>query len=285
MKLRWLSPAKLNLFLHITGRRPDGYHELQTLFQFLDYCDEFEFESRDDGIIELENPIEGVANEDNLIIKAANKLKALPQCRANMGVSIKLKKNLPMGGGLGGGSSNAATTLLALNQLWELHLSRDELKAIGLTLGADVPVFIHGEACLAEGVGEQFSPVSVEESWFLVIKPDCHVNTGEIFLNPSLTRNTKNSRIRAPMNWEILGSFKNDCESVVRKLYPDINQALDWLSQYGLARMTGTGSCVFSPFPSEEEASKIATLLPKDMKALIAKGVNKSPGLVPVTLE
>jgi len=278
MKSLWLSPAKLNLFLHITGQREDGYHLLQTVFQFLDYSDQLLFETRNDDVIALENSLPGVADEDNLIIRAARKLQAYSTNKAGKkGVNIQLLKKLPMGGGLGGGSSNAATTLLALNHLWQLDLTTDELKSIGLELGADVPIFIHGEACLAEGIGEQFTNIELEPCWYLVLVPNCQVNTGEIFSDPTLTRNSKTIRIRTSLNWAFLGTLRNDCEAVVKKRYPEVNQALEWLSQYGIARMTGTGCCVFTSFPSEQEARKIATLLPKSMQAFVARGVNKSP--------
>ena len=278
MKTYWLAPAKLNLFLHIVGRRNNGYHELQTLFQFLDYSDEFSFQLRNDGIIELENSIEGVADADNLVIRAAKILQNHPKNEHKyLGASIGLKKILPMGGGLGGGSSDAATTIMALNQLWNLNLSSAEMQEIGLKLGADVPVFIHGKSCLAEGVGDEFSTVDVVEPWYLVLIPNCHVNTGEIFSDPALTRNSKTFRIRAPLTWEDLGRFRNDCESVVTAKYPEINQALRWLSQYGTARMTGTGCCVFSAFSTEEEAKSIASKRPDGLKAFVARGVNQSP--------
>lgn len=278
MKARWLAPAKLNLFLHITGQRDDGYHTLQTAFQFLDYCDELSFETSNDGVIALENSLPGVADKDNLIIRAAKKLHDHPTCDSNIkGVTIQLEKKLPMGGGLGGGSSNAATTLLALNELWQLNLPLDELKTIGLQLGADVPVFIHGEACIAEGIGERFSHAQPEQAWYLVLVPDCTVNTGEIFSDPTLTRNSKTIRIRAPLTWQVLGELRNDCETVVKNKYPEVNQALEWLSRFGLARMTGTGCCVFSAFPSAQDARKIASQVPEGMQAFVAKGVNQSP--------
>ena len=280
MKTTWLSPAKLNLFLHITGRRQDGYHELQTLFQFLDYSDELTFEFRDDGVIQLENSLNGVADEDNLIILAAHQLKSSAKINTDdKGVNIQLLKKLPMGSGLGGGSSNAATTLLALNQLWNLELSIDELKSIGLQLGADVPVFIHGQTCLAEGIGDIFTDVETEECWYLIMVPDCHVSTSEIFSDPTLTRNSKTIRIRTPVTWGFLGELGNDCEAVVRRQYPEVNQALEWLSKFGIARMTGTGCCVFSAFPSEKEACKIADCRPKGMKAFVARGLNRSPAI------
>ncbi|PCJ46113.1 MAG: 4-(cytidine 5'-diphospho)-2-C-methyl-D-erythritol kinase [Gammaproteobacteria bacterium] len=273
----WLAPAKLNLFLHITGQRPDGYHNLHTAFQFLDYSDELTFTSRHDGIINLETPLKGVSDEDNLIIRAAKLLHSQANCNQQFGVNIRLKKVLPMGGGLGGGSSNAATSLLALNQLWQLNLASHELKRIGLELGADVPVFIHGEACIAKGIGEEFTPAYPEQNWYLVLVPTCHVNTSEIFSDSALTRDSKTLRIRAPLNWEVLGKLRNDCESVVTKRYPEVKQALSWLSKYGVARMTGTGCCVFCSFPTEQEAKKVQNLLPLDLKGFVARGVNQSP--------
>ncbi len=275
----WLSPAKLNLFLHITGRRADGYHDLQTVFQFLDFCDELMFDIQSDGLIELESTLPGVPDEENLIIRAARKLHNFVNNDQQLGVRITLNKKLPMGGGLGGGSSNAATTLLALNQLWELELSETTLQEIGLELGADVPVFIHGKSCFAEGLGEQFTNVTPKELWYLVLIPDCHVNTGEIFSDPTLTRNSKTIRIRAPLNWEVSDTLRNDCESVVTRRYPEVNQTLEWLSQYGIARMTGTGCCVFLGFPSAEEARKIATRRPEGIRAFVARGVNRSPAI------
>jgi len=278
MSSLWLSPAKLNLFLHITGQRADGYHYLQTAFQFLDYSDELRFDLRSDGVINLVNSIEGVPDEDNLIIRAANILQQHINCYTFVsGVDIRLNKKLPMGGGLGGGSSNAATTLLALNELWQLNISNDELKQIGLQLGADVPVFIHGKSCIAEGIGEQFTPANPVQCWYLILIPSCHVKTSEIFSDSALTRNSKTLRIRAPLNWEELGKLRNDCESVVTKLYPEVKQALSWLSNYGIARMTGTGSCVFCSFPTEQEAKKVQNLLHDTIKSFVARGVNQSP--------
>lgn len=278
MSKQWLSPAKLNLFLHITGQRSDGYHFLQTAFQFLDYSDELNFELRSDGIINLVNSIEGVPDKDNLIVRAAKILQQHSNCNASIsGANINLSKKLPMGGGLGGGSSNAATTLLALNELWQLNISNNELKKIGLQLGADVPVFLHGESCIAEGIGEQFTPATPDQCWYLILIPACHVKTSEIFSDSALTRNSKTLRIRAPLNWEELGKLRNDCESVVKKRYPKVKQALSWLSDYGITRMTGTGCCVFCSFPTEQEAKKVQTLLQDDIKSFVAKGVNQSP--------
>ncbi len=281
MSKRWFSPAKLNLFLHITGQRKDGFHELQTVFQFLDYCDELTFDIHDDGLISLTQSLPDVDDKDNLIIKAAKKLQQRLPTKNKLGAIIGINKKLPMGGGLGGGSSNAATTLVALNELWNLNLTTNELMSIGLELGADVPVFIYGKACYAEGVGEICSEVEPEESIYLILVPNCHVNTGEIFSNPTLTRNSKTIRIRAPLTWEVLGGLNNDCEAVVTKSYPEVNQALIWLNQYGLARMTGTGACVFLVCKSQQEASNIVNQkpngIPEGMKAFIAKGLNLSP--------
>lgn len=284
MRSVWMSPAKLNLFLHITGRRADGYHELQTIFQFLNYSDKLTFESREEGDLILENPITGVAYEDNLIIRAATLLQSqrYPTFEKK-GVSIRLEKKLPIGGGLGGGSSNAATTLLALNHLWKLNLSKNELQTIGLQLGADVPIFIHGEACFADGVGDRFSTADPEELWYLIAVPNCRVNTAKIFSDPALTRNSKTIRIRAPLTWEVIGALGNDCERVVSAKYPEVNQALNWLSTFGIARMTGTGCCVFSAFSSEREAHAIAKQRPDGLEVFVAKGVNKSPGNRPIT--
>jgi 4-diphosphocytidyl-2-C-methyl-D-erythritol kinase len=278
MSKQWLAPAKLNLFLHITGQRSDGYHFLHTAFQFLDYSDELSFDLRTDGIINLVNSIEGVPDKDNLINRAAKILQEHPNCDSSIsGADINLNKKLPMGGGLGGGSSNAATTLLALNKLWQLNISTDELKKIGLQLGADVPVFIHGESCIAEGIGEHFTPAIPEECWYLILIPSCHVKTSEIFSDSALTRNSKTLRIRAPLNWEELGKLRNDCEAVVTKRFPKIKQALSWLSDYGIARMTGTGCCVFCSFPTEQEAKKVQNLLQDEIKSFVAQGVNQSP--------
>ncbi|XKH00198.1 4-(cytidine 5'-diphospho)-2-C-methyl-D-erythritol kinase [Marinobacter nauticus] len=270
------SPAKLNLFLHIVGTRPDGYHELQTLFQFLDYGDELTFTLTPDGPdIRLEQPIPGVADEDNLIIRAARTLaaragKPLP------GVTISVDKRLPMGGGLGGGSSNAATTLVGLNWLWQLNLSDDELAEIGLGLGADVPVFVRGRAAFAEGVGEKLTPAEPKENWFVVLKPDCEINTGKIFSQEGLTRDTPKITIRPAFEGDA-SRYRNDCEDVVKKLYPEVRQGLDWLSQFGPARLTGTGACIFGRFPTESAARIIWESKPSGITGFVAKGVNYSP--------
>jgi len=270
----WLTlpaPAKLNLFLHITGRRTDGYHNLQTIFQFLDYGDELSFRIRDDNQLTLSPEISGVPFEDNLIIKAARMLQA--KAGFSCGADIRLNKILPMGGGLGGGSSDAATTLLALNHLWKLNLNLDELADMGLSLGADVPVFIRGEAAFAEGVGEVLTPVpELDEPWFLVVCPQVHVDTGKIFTHEGLTRDTEVINIRTALRQ----GGRNDCQQVVTMLYPEIGKALNLLNKFSFAKMTGTGACIFSSFGSETEAKQVSDQLPAEYVAFVAKGTNLS---------
>lgn len=271
-RLTLLSPAKLNLFLHITGRRADGYHNLQTLFQLLDYGDEMSFSTRSDGQITLSPDLPGVPFEDNLIIKALRKL--LPYAPAHAGVDIHLHKRLPMGGGIGGGSSNAATTLVALNHLWECGLNRQQLLALGLSLGADVPVFINAQTAWAEGVGEALEPIKMQPKWFLVVQPDCHISTAEIFLHKDLTRDSSAIKVAAFLE----RGGKNDCEALVRKLYPAVDKAITWLQKFDRnARMTGTGACIFASFESAEEAQHVQALLPNDLSSFVAQGVNTSP--------
>jgi len=275
----WLhvpAPAKLNLFLHITGQRDDGYHNLQTLFQFIDRCDELSFRLRDDDQLTLEPQVDGVAFEDNLIIRAARALQqiGLQQHGKLPGADIRLKKILPMGGGLGGGSSDAATTLLTLNTLWQLQLSFDELADIGLRLGADVPVFVRGQAAFAEGVGEQLTPTpQLDEPWYLVVVPQVHVNTGKIFSNKCLTRDTEIINIRTALRRE----GNNDCQAVVSTLYPEVGKALNLLNNFSHAKLTGTGACIFSSFGSEAEAIRVSDQLPAEYVSFVAKGVNTSP--------
>ncbi|MBW4935715.1 4-(cytidine 5'-diphospho)-2-C-methyl-D-erythritol kinase [Marinobacter sp. F4206] len=270
------APAKLNLFLHIVGRRPDGYHELQTLFQFLDYGDDITFALTPERPgIRLTNSLDEVPDDDNLIVRAAKTLAALAT-NPLPGVSIGITKRLPMGGGLGGGSSNAATTLLGLNYLWQLNLSIDELAELGLTLGADVPVFVRGHAAFGEGVGEQLTPACPPEDWFVVLKPACNINTGKIFSEEGLTRDTPRITI-APAFEGDASRYRNDCEDVVRKLYPEVNQSLEWLAQFGPARLTGTGACIFGRFPTESAARIIWESKPSGVTGFVAKGVNSSP--------
>ncbi|NLY59165.1 MAG: 4-(cytidine 5'-diphospho)-2-C-methyl-D-erythritol kinase, partial [Gammaproteobacteria bacterium] len=239
------APAKLNLFLHITGRRKDGYHLLQTLFQFLDYGDTLHFTPRDDGQIRLTSELPGVAAEDNLIVRAARSLQQASGTR--LGADIRLDKRLPMGGGIGGGSSDAATTLLGLDRLWNTRLGEDRLAELGLQLGADVPVFVRGRAAWAEGVGEQLTPVEVDEPWYLVVAPACQVSTAEIFSDERLTRDTPAITLAAFREH----GGRNDCLPVVTARYPEIRNTLILLNKFCEAKMTGTGSCLFGAFPNE----------------------------------
>ena len=244
----WPAPAKLNLFLHITGRRADGYHLLQTVFQFIDYCDLLDFTVVENGEIRRSSALAGVAPEQDLVIRAARLLQRETGC--SEGVIIHVDKRIPMGGGLGGGSSDAATTLVALNRLWGQGLRVDELAGLGLQLGADVPVFIHGRAAWGEGVGEKLVAVEPAEPWFLVVRPDCSVSTAAVFNAVDLTRNTPAITIR-----DFLASGgRNDCENVVRNHYPQVAAALDWLNQFGTARLTGTGACIYASFEKERQA-------------------------------
>jgi 4-diphosphocytidyl-2-C-methyl-D-erythritol kinase len=269
--IAWPAPAKINLFLHITGQRDDGYHELQTAFQFLDYADSLQFRVQDHSDITLLTPIEGVDNEDNLIIRAARTLQ--DYAKVSKGVHISIKKRLPLGGGLGGGSSNAATTLVALNDLWQCGLSLDILATLGLTLGADVPVFIHGTAAWAEGIGEVLTKISPPEPWYVVIMPDCHVSTAEVFSSQELTRDCEPITISRFLS----GEGRNICEDVVVRHYPAVSEALDWLNQYGQSRMSGTGACLFSSFDSRNQAQVVFDAMPEGWHGFIAKGCNKSP--------
>ncbi len=265
------SPAKLNLFLHITGRRPDGYHLLQTVFQILDYGDELRFETSADPQLSLSCNLPDLNQPDNLVLRAAHLLQT--HCGIQQGARIHLDKRLPLGGGLGGGSSNAATTLLALNRLWQCGLDLDQLAALGLQLGADVPVFVRGRSAWAEGIGEQLFPLDLPETYFVVLIPACHASTPQIFSHPQLTRETPAIKIPA---FPVRGS-KNDCERVAALLYPEIREALHWLRQYGEARMTGTGASVFAGFGSAAEAATVLRLKPSNIKGFSAKGVNVSP--------
>ncbi|OAI28776.1 4-(cytidine 5'-diphospho)-2-C-methyl-D-erythritol kinase [Methylomonas koyamae] len=268
---KWPAPAKLNLMLRITGRRADGYHLLQTVFRFIDLCDWISFSPSVDGRVRLRNPIPGVPESDDLTVRAARLLKEYTGCAE--GVWIEIEKNLPMGGGLGGGSSDAATTLLVLNRLWGLGLSLETLMELGLRLGADVPVFVFGRAAWAEGVGEKLVAVSVPDRWVVVVKPDCHVDTRQIFLADGLTRNSK----PITMTDFLAGDARNDCLSVVGDLYPTITEAIEALSQFGVARLTGTGACVFAEFDSEDLARRAFIELGEVWQVYLAKGVDRSP--------
>lgn len=269
--IAWPAPAKLNLMLRIVGRRPDGYHELQTVFQFLDLRDELHFQSRSDGRIVLATPLPGVSPETDLTVRAATLLKQ--HTKPAQGVTISIDKHLPMGGGLGGGSSDAATTLVALNQIWETGLDNTTLAELGLTLGADVPIFIHGRAAWAEGIGETLTDLDLPQPWYLVLAPDCHVSTAEIFSTPDLTRNSPRIKIRDFLE----GDRRNDCLSVVRRRYNKVAAALDWLDQFAPAQMTGTGACVFAAFSDASTAEAVLNRLPADFVGFVARGINRSP--------
>ena len=264
------APAKLNLWLHIIGRRPDGYHELETVFQFLDHADQLHYSLRDDGQIHLRTEIAGVPHDSNLIVKAARQLQQQSGCA--LGVDIWLDKILPMGGGIGGGSSDAATTLLALAHLWQLDWDEDRLASLGLSLGADVPVFVRGHAAFAQGVGEQLTPVDPEEPWYVVLVPQVSVSTAEIFSHPELTRDSLPLKMRPVPE----GNSRNDCQPVVEQGYPEVRNALNLLGKYTEARLTGTGSCVFGAFPSKAEADKVLALLSETQTGFVAKGSNVS---------
>ena len=271
MMLTLPAPAKLNLFLHITGRRNDGYHLLQTVFQLLDYGDELTFLPNDSGEIRILGEVPGVAPRDNLVYRAAQALRA--HAGSAPGADIHLVKRLPAGGGLGGGSSDAATTLLGLNQLWNLRLSIADLADLGLRLGADIPVFVRGHSAWAEGIGEQLTAVDLPQRWYLVIFPGCTVNTGQIFSHRELTRNDDAITIRAFLE----AGGKNSCQPVAEMLYPAIAEARQWLNAFSPARMTGTGSCVFASFASATEAGEVLQELPGRWKGFVARGVNVSP--------
>ncbi|HDZ55915.1 MAG TPA: 4-(cytidine 5'-diphospho)-2-C-methyl-D-erythritol kinase [Pseudomonas xinjiangensis] len=265
------APAKLNLFLHITGRRADGYHTLQTLFQFIDHGDTLDFYCTSDGQITLSPELPGVSSDDNLILRAARLLQKTTRC--SLGADIRLQKRLPMGGGIGGGSSDAATTLIGLNHLWKTGLSLPQLAELGLRLGADVPVFVQGQAAWAEGVGERLTPVELDEPWYLVIIPPCQVSTADIFSDQRLTRDTPPITLAA---FHEHGG-RNDCLPVVEARYPAIRNALILLNKYCEAKMTGTGSCLFGAFPNEREADKVRARLPATLQTFVAKGCNRSP--------
>ncbi len=295
--LSLISPAKLNLFLHINGRRgPEqshpGYHELQTVFQILDRGDRLDFSSNQTNQIEITPEISAIPLEENLIYIAAQRLKEaallLGIGKPSMGATIHLEKNLPMGGGLGGGSSNAATTLLALNHLWQLNLDLVQLSKIAAQIGADVPVFVEGHSAWAEGIGEQLCPIMMSEQWFVILSPNCHVNTAKIFSHERLTRDTPKKRIAPALEGHGLetrsekflsDTYRNDFEALISELYPQIREAIDWLSQFGIARLTGTGACCFCIVKDEARAKQVLNEAKSKFKGFIAKGVNLSPAI------
>jgi 4-diphosphocytidyl-2-C-methyl-D-erythritol kinase len=267
----WPAPAKLNLMLRIVGRRADGYHELQSVFQFVDHGDDIHLTVRADGRIHARHTLPGVSAEQDLTVRAARLLQAQTGC--GLGADIRVVKRLPMGGGLGGGSSDAATVLMGLNHLWRTGLDEGTLAEMGLQLGADVPVFVRGHAAWAEGVGERLTPVELPEPWYLVVKPPCEVATAEIFRDPELTRNSPLSTIRD----FLAGLTTNDCLPVVEKRYPEVAKARAWLSQYGEARLTGTGSCVFAAFENAARAEEVLSAMPGGCQGFVARGLNRSP--------
>ena len=279
----WPAPAKLNLFLHVLRRRDDGYHELQTVFQFLDLEDSVTLTPRPDGCVRRVSAHAEVDEETDLVVRAARLLKE--ESGTSLGADISVDKRIPLGAGLGGGSSDAATTLLGLDKIWNLDLGTERLAALGLRLGADVPVFVHGLAAWAEGVGERLQPVELETPWYLVVNPGCSVSTSRVFSHPALTRDSTPLRIRdflLPGGGQALSlrtlfdSARNDCEAAVRTLYPEVDDALRWLSRCGDARMTGTGACVFAPFAERGQAEHWLHTLPRGWDGFVAGGLNRS---------
>lgn len=265
------APAKLNLFLRVVGRRPDGYHLLQTVFRFVDLEDTVRVARRDDAVICLRAPLPGVPEERDLCVRAARLLQQATAC--GLGADIEVAKRIPMGGGLGGGSSDAATTLMALNRLWDLRLSRRELMSLGLRLGADVPVFLFGENAFGEGVGEVLTPVALPPRWYVVLVPPVTVPTAEIFADPHLTRNA--DPVKIPGFSVAFGI--NDLQEVVLRRYPVVARHLQWLGQFGPSAMTGSGACVFSEFESEGSARDVLGRLPADMNGFVARGLERHP--------
>jgi 4-diphosphocytidyl-2-C-methyl-D-erythritol kinase len=271
LESRWPAPAKLNLFLHITGRRTDGYHELQTAFQLIDLCDTIAVTVREDGQIERPAGPPQVEPESDLVVRAARALQV--QTGTRLGATLRVLKKIPLGGGLGGGSSDAATTLLALNRLWNCRLCVGELARVGLPLGADVPVFVRGSSAWAEGVGERLTPLALPERWYVVIHPGVAVGTRDVFQSPELTRNSPVITIRAFFE----SGGRNDCEPVVRARFREVADALDWLARFAPARLTGTGSCIFAACASAIEAERLAARVPDCWTSFVARGLNESP--------
>ncbi len=265
------APAKINHFLHITGRRADGYHLLQTAFQFLDYSDQIQFQLRTDGLIERRGGNADIPVCDDLVIRAAQLLRQ--DSRVPFGVTLSVNKRLPLGGGLGGGSSDAATVLLGLNQLWGCGLSLDALARLGLSLGADVPVFVHGRAAWAEGVGEQLVFLDLPEHWYLILQPNVHVSTAEIFANEGLTRHCQPIKIATSFN----SQTKNVFERVVRKMFPEVDDAYHWLSGHAAVKMTGSGACLFAEFASEMQAQQVLNIMPEQWSGFVARSASVSP--------
>jgi 4-diphosphocytidyl-2-C-methyl-D-erythritol kinase len=275
---RWSAPAKLNLMLHVIGRRPDGYHELQTVFQLVDLRDAIDIAVREDGAISRPNGPPGVPESDDLVVRAALALKEASG--TPLGADISVLKRIPMGGGLGGGSSDAATTLVALCEMWGLQLSLAELATIGARLGADVPVFVLGHSAWAEGIGDKLAPISLgSDSWYVIIFPGVAVPTAAVFQAAELTRNSAPTTMRGFLET----GGRNDCEAVVRARFPAVGEALDWLARHAPARLTGTGSCVFAKFARPEDAERVAARVPDCWRAFVARGLDQSPLLEELT--
>ena len=269
---RWPAPAKLNLMLHVVGRRPDGYHQLQTVFQLIDLMDAIDISVREDGMIFRPSGPAGVPEDQDLVVRAARALKAATGSR--LGANISVTKRIPLGGGLGGGSSDAATTLVGLNHMWRTGLTSAQLAAIGASLGADVPVFVAGRSAWAEGIGEILTPVQLgKDSWYLVIFPGVLVPTASVFQAPELTRNSPPTTMRGFLET----GGRNDCEAVVRARFPAVGEALDWLGRHAPARLTGTGSCVFAKFSRAADAERVAARVPDTWRAWVARGLDESP--------
>ena len=268
---RYPAPAKLNLFLHVVGRRPDGYHLLQTAFRLIDLCDWLRFSPRADAGIRLVRAVPGVTEEENLVVRAARLLQA--QGGRAAGVEIDLEKNIPVGGGLGGGSSDCATALAALNRLWGLSLPREKLAEIGLALGADVPFFLFGQNAFGEGIGERLAPIDLPQAWYLVLVPPVAVSTRSVFADPELTRNSKTIKISGFS----AGFGSNDLEPVVCRRHAEVAAHLEWLRQFGDARMSGSGACVFVEFATEREARAVHSKIPAGMRGLVVRGLDRQP--------
>jgi 4-diphosphocytidyl-2-C-methyl-D-erythritol kinase len=279
----WPAPGKLNLFLHVVGRRADGYHDLQTAFQFVELADSLRFYQRPPGVIERLGEVPGVAAADDLVVRAAALLAAHVRTADSPapGVAIALEKRLPMGGGVGGGSSDAATALVALNELWRAGLSTEALAALGFQLGADVPVFVLGRGAWAEGAGERLEPVDFPERTYVLIRPDVAVATAEIFKAPELTRDSPITTIAGFLQ----AGGRNDCEPVVRRRYPQVAAALDWLGRFAPAQLTGTGSCVFAALPDVSSAQAVLAQLPQAWQGWVTGGRNRSPLIERLRLE
>ena len=267
----WPAPAKLNLMLHITGRREDGYHLLQTVFQFIDYSDELSFEVMQSGVIQQLTPIAGVDAEDDLIIRAARLLQQRSGC--SQGAAISIEKRLPMGGGLGGGSSDAATTLVALNHLWGVGMELGELAALGGELGADVPVFVHGNTAWAEGIGDILQPIELLQPWYLVVKPPLEIATAKLFSDQELKRDCSAITIAD----FTVGDRLNVFTAVVKKRYPAVAEMMNLLEKFGDVRLTGTGACLFLDFETQQQATETAGQIPQQWDYFVAQGLNRSP--------